>query len=153
MATTNETMKVIADGLDRDITVQITDYADEYEPTEVEELVSDIVLVIAEKAGANFVQLVEHTDPECVETILKLLRKLFYGSLIYALHTMFIAAGMKNAAWDLDILDICCEYDEATSDYFYDYFFISEALTDYHAEMFPDEEEEEIDSSPEIKLN
>ena len=144
MATTKETMKVIAIGIDNS--------EDDYEPSDVEELASEIVFEIVEKTAADFVLLAEGSDPECVEMILKLLSKKHNTSFAYTLRTIFLAAGWGDAVWRLNLLHACDAYDEATFDFFYDYFFNSEALTDYRIKHFPDDEDEK-DNSPDIKLN
>ena len=144
MATTKETMKVIAIGIDN--------AENEYEPSDVEELASDIVFEIAEKTAADFVLLAGESDPECVELILKLLRKKHFSSFAYTLRTIFLAVGWGDAVWRLNLLHTCDAYDETTFDFFYDYFFNSDALTDYRIKHFSDNEDEK-DNSSNIKLN
>jgi len=84
MATTKETMKVIAIGIDN--------AEDEYELSDVEELASEIVFEVAEKTAADFVLLAGESDPECTELILKLLSKKHFTSFAYALRAIFLAA-------------------------------------------------------------
>lgn len=126
---------------------------DGYEPTDIEELTEQIIFEIAEKAGSDFVLLAEETDPECIELVLELLRKRFFGSLSHVLRTLFLTAEWDDAIWRLDLLDTCYEYNEATDELFYDYFFTSEALRDYCAENFSKEQDEEKGSNPNCKLN
>ena len=191
MATTKETMKVIAKGIDEKeepdvipaktiIRVEVPDELadiierdidsisicrkkedmkreeiapeDEYEAADVEELAEQIIFEIAEKAAADFVLFAGEGDPECVLLVLEVLRKRFFSSLSHALRIVFLTAGWDAAVWRLDLLDTCCEYDEATDELFYDYFFTSEAMTDYLITHFPDDEDEKT-NSPDIKLN
>ena len=126
---------------------------EEYELTDAEELAEQITFEVAEKAGSDFVLLAEEAEPECIELVLELLRKRFFGSLTHVLRTLFLTAGWSDAVWRLDLLDNCDEYNEATDELFYDYFFSSEALTDYCAEHFSKRQDEEKGSSPSRKLN
>ena len=112
MATTKETMKVIAKGLDEDITVQITEHEEEYGLSDVEELAEQIVFEIAEKTGVDFVLFAEEADPECIDLVIKLLEKRFFSSFTHALRTIFLAEGWDDAVWRLDLLDTCYENDE-----------------------------------------
>ena len=126
---------------------------EEYELTDAEELAEQIIFEVAEKAGSDFVLLAEEAEPERIELVLELLRKRFFGSLPHVLRTLFLTAGWSDAIWRLDLLDACYEYNEATDELFYDYFFTSEALTDYCAEHFSKDQDEEKGSSPSRKLN
>lgn len=152
MGTTKEAMKVIAKGLDENITVQITEHEEEYGLSDVEELAEQIVFEIAEKTGADFVLFAEEADPECIDLVIKLLENRFFSSFTHALRTIFLAEGWVDAVWRLDLLDICYEHDEAAYDLFYDYFFTSEALTGYRYRHYSDEENRK-DNGPNTKLN
>lgn len=101
---------------------------------------------------ADFVLLAGESDPECIELILKLLSKKHFTSLANSLRTIFLAAGWGETVWRFNLLHACYAFDEATFDLFYDYFFNSDALTDYHI-RHSSEDEDKKDSSPNIKLN
>ena len=124
---------------------------DDWEPTETQELASDIVFEVAERTGERFVRLVEGTSPETVMGMLKTLKRSFYRSDVYVLRTLFLISEMRDAAKDLDLLDICYEYDECTYDLFRDYFFVSEGITDYCQKYYSEKEKQ--DDGPNSKLN
>ena len=124
---------------------------DEWEPTETQELASDIAFEVAERTGKMFVRLMEGKDPEIVMGMLKTLERSFYRSDVYVLRTLFLISEMYDAAKNLDLLDICYEYDDSVYDLFHDYFFVSEGITDYQQQYY--EEKEKKDNGPNNKLN
>lgn len=124
---------------------------EEWEPTETQELASDIAFEVAERTGNMFVRLMEGNDPEIAMGMLKTLERSFYRSDVYVLRTLFLISEMYDAARNLDLLDICYEYDESVYDLFHDYFFVSEGITDYRQQYYEDKEKK--DNSPNSKLN
>lgn len=123
---------------------------DEWEPTETQELASDIAFEVAERTGEQFIRLMEGKDPEIVMGMLKSLERSVFRSDVCVLRALFLISEMKDAARDLDLLDICYEYDEAVYDMFHDYFFVSEGITDYCQQYYAGKEQK--DNSPNSKL-
>ena len=154
MATTNETMKVIAEGIDqkkspdiimdgRVIVIEIPEEMEEiiqdlawslvkecdktYEKVleseidekdedwvdnETGELVCRIAAVLAHRAVDNLMTIAENLTVETMVAITKYLLSMDAERLVSMLKGLFLSHGMYEAAGELDLLDICSEFEE-----------------------------------------
>jgi len=75
---------------------------------------------LAEVTAERFVEAVEDMEPEMVEEIMTRMQNSNSDTLVGMLQMLFIAKGMRYAAYDLDVLVLCEIDDEYSSYYFQD---------------------------------
>jgi hypothetical protein len=181
MATTKETMKVIAGGLDREkapefitggriIAVEVPDEltevfegligsltgngesaetetqvmnqndngdsesCDDLEPTPTEELAGAITIKLAAGAADAFMEIASEMDVEATQMVVKNLENARSKSMVRILRTLFLTQKMKKAVKELDLLDICQEYDAYSYELFQDCFLEDERIDWYCVE-------------------
>lgn len=179
MATTNETMKVIAEGLgekevpeiiiggkvlefevpeelaeifdnlayalinrckrpvDEESEIDGDDeesWEDDAEFTEEGKLAARIAAGLAERAADNLMKIAENLTVETMVAITKYLLSMDAESLVHMLKSLFLSHGMNDAAGELDLMDICMEYEEAAAYFFEDAFFDTDSMDWYSVE-------------------
>ena len=176
MATTNETMKVIAEGIDqkkspdiimdgRVIVIEIPEEMEEiiqnlawslvkecdktYEKAleseidekdedwvdnETGELASRIAAVLAHRAVDNLMTIAENLTVETMVGITKYLLSMDAERLVSMLKGLFLSHGMYEAAGELDLLDICSEYEEDAICFFEEVFYDTDSMDWYSIE-------------------
>ena len=174
MATTNETMKVIAEGIGqkkspdiimegRVIVIEIPDEMEEifrdlagslvgrcdktiekrleakdddedWENNETGELASRIAAVLAHRAVDNLMTIAENLTVETMVAITKYLLSMDAERLVSMLKGLFLSHGMYEAAGELDLLDICSEYEEDAVCFFEEAFYDTDSMDWYSIE-------------------
>ena len=176
MATTNETMKVIAEGIDqkkspdiimdgRVIVIEIPEEMEEiiqdlawslvkecdktYEKAqeseidekdedwvdnETGELASRIAAVLAHRAVENLMTIAENLTVETMVAITKYLLSMDAERLVSMLKGLFLSHGMYEAAGELDLLDICSEFEEDAVCFFEEAFYDTDSMDWYSIE-------------------
>ena len=176
MATTNETMKVIAEGIGQKespdvimdgkvVVIEIPDEMEEifrdlawalvkecdktYEKAlesendekdedwvdnETGELASRIAAVLAHRAVDNLMTIAENLTVETMVAITKYLLSMDAERLVSMLKGLFLSHGMYEAAGELDLLDICSEYEEDAVCFFEEAFYDTDSMDWYSIE-------------------
>ena len=176
MATTNETMKVIAEGIDqkkspdiimdgRVIVIEIPGEMEEiiqdlawslvkecdktYEKAlesevdekdedwvdnETGELACRIAAVLAHRTVDNLMTIAENLTVETMVAITKYLLSMDSERLVSMLKGLFLSHGMHEAAGELDLLDICSEFEEDAVCFFEEAFYDTDSMDWYSIE-------------------
>lgn len=176
MATTNETMKVIAEGIGQKespdvimdgkvVVIEIPDEMEEifrdlawslvkecdktYEKAlesgndekdedwvdnETGELAGRIAAVLAHRAVDNLMTIAENLTVETMVAITKYLLSMDAERLVSMLKGLFLSHGMYEAAGELDLLDICSEYEEDAACFFEEAFYDTDSMDWYSIE-------------------
>lgn len=135
MATTKETMKVIADGITEE---QIQDM-------ERDELAAEIAAELGRKTAKRFRRMVAELEREDIGVIVKAIEHSQPEATINQFQCLFSLAEMEEARDDLDFLIICAQYNENTFDIFKDIFLEDEyvdwfCVENWLEDDFPEED-------------
>ena len=106
------------------------------EPTEAQRLAWDIAGTLGCRASDHLMLLKEKNglSTEAMLTIVKCLLGTGSERLVSMLRAIFLSNGMDAAASELDLLDICSEYDEDAVFFFEDPFWDTDAMDWYSIE-------------------
>ena len=119
------------------------DKNDEKVPDDSETLSCDIIIHIADKTAERFEDMADGMEMTTLKQIVRKIEEAEPEVIVPMLQTMFLARGMVDAAKDLDMLELCCRYDEDTYYLFYDilfdmdifdWFSIENMFDDFHNE-------------------
>jgi len=134
MATTKETMKVIAGGLNRkeepeakegskNVAIEAPD-----ELAEVERLAGDIATEIALDAADHFMDIAKTMETESIKAVVKTLEDADPEDMVSVLRALFFVSNMVDAAKEMELLDICYSYEPFSYDIFQDTFLDADGI-------------------------
>ena len=111
----------------------------EYEddgPTEVQELIMDIALILGSRASDHLMMIKEENDlpTEAMLAITRCLLAADSDYLVSILQTIFLSNRMYDAAHELHLLDICKEHEADATLCFEDAFWDTDAMDWYSVE-------------------
>ena len=165
MATTKETMNVIANGIGRgepmeeriiiqldvpmDAVAMIGDLMksglveeDDCEVNDAEQLSRELAESLVERTVSNFMSMVGSLSEEEISQGLVVLYQSNAEEAVNMIRGMFITSGMCYAADDLKLLMLCRPYDELIYEIFMEEFFTSEEVSWFLADDVDEEGED-----------
>ena len=110
------------------------DGGDDLEPTQTEELAGAITIKLAASAADAFMEIAGEMDVEAIQMVVKSLENARPKSMVRILRVLFLTEQMKKAVEELELLDICQEYDTYSYELFQDCFLEDERIDWYCVE-------------------
>ena len=106
------------------------------EPTEAQELAADFACALGYRASDHLMTVKEKYDlsTEAMLAITKCLLGAGSDGLVSMLKAIFLSCGMNDVANELNLLDICKEYEEDAAFFFDDAFWDTDAMDWYSIE-------------------
>ena len=109
-------------------------YDEDWENNEIGELASRIAAVLAHRAVDNLMTIAENLTVETMVAITKYLLSMDAERLVSMLKGLLLSHGMYEAAGELDLLDICSEYEEDAVCFFEEAFYDTDSMDWYSIE-------------------